>query len=200
MAATNGYCSTAELRVWLGDLPSDVTDAALEDQIEAASRKIDKECDRFFFQLAATTKTYTATDGDYLSIDDLVSVTTLATDANGDRTYGTTWAVTDYDLTPDNASADGMPYTAIVLSPRSAQWFPTIRKAVQITGTWGWPSVPDAIKTATLILAARLYHRKDSPFGVAGSSGVGEVVMIGKTDADVVGLIGPYRRFRVLAI
>lgn len=200
MAVVNGYCTVAELRAWLGDLPSDVTDAILEDAIEAASRKIDGECGRVFYQETATTKTFTADHADYLPIDDLVSVTTLKTDSSGDRTYGTTWATTDYDLTPDDAADRSEPYTAIMLPPNGTQSFTTIRRGVQIVGTWGWPSVPDAVKTATLILAARLFHRKDSPFGVAGSSGLGEVVMIGRVDPDVMALIQPYRRMGLVAV
>lgn len=199
MSITNGYCTLAELKTWLGTTTT-IDDTLLEDAVEAASRKIDRDCDRAFYQLAATARIYTAGRGDYLPIDDLVSVTTLKTDEDGDRTYEQTWATTDYDLTPDNASDVSEPYTAVLLSPRSTKWFPTLRRSVQITGTWGWPAVPDAIKTATLILASRLVKRKDSPLGVAGSSALGEAILLGKADPDVAGLIAPYRRMRVGAI
>lgn len=193
------YCEVEELREWLGTLPADTSDALLLSVILAASRKIDGECGRVFYQEAAATKTFTADHGGYLSIDDLVSVTTLKTD-DGTRTYGTIWATTDYDLTPDNAAARNEPYTSIVLAPNGTQAFTTLRKGVQVVGTWGWPGVPEAVKQATLILASRVFHRKDSPYGVAGSSGLGEVVMIGKVDPDVVALIAPYRRMSVMGV
>jgi hypothetical protein len=200
MALHDPYAETSELREWLGELPADTPDAVLDQAILAASRKIDGDCGRFFYQLPAATRTFTATDAGYLPIHDLVSLTTLKTDLDGDRTYETTWAATDYDLTPDDAFDNGWPYTAVATAPNGVYAFGRLRKGIQIVGTWGWPVVPDPIKTATLILASRLFKRKDSPFGVAGSPGIGEVVMIGRNDPDVAALIAPYRRMAVLGV
>ncbi|MDX2921298.1 hypothetical protein PV370_25695, partial [Streptomyces sp. NE06-03C] len=62
---------------------------------------------------------------------------------------------------------------------------------VQVTARWGWPAVPDEIVQATLIQAARLYKRKDSPEGVTGSAEWG-VVRLSRRDPDVWALIEHY--------
>ena len=47
-------------------------------------------------------------------IDDAVSVTSVATDLDGDGVYETTWTVgTDYWVGPRNAPARGQPYRTI---------------------------------------------------------------------------------------
>lgn len=194
------YCELDDLKARIA-ITDAGDDAALTACILAASRQIDGLTNRVFYQLPATTRTYTAECGDELTVDDLVSATTLKTDTNGDRTYGTTWLTTDYDLIPDNAAANNMPYTRIVLSPKSTQWFPTFRRGVQITGTWGWPAVPDAIAEACLILAQRLFKRPDAPLGVlAATTPDGLGIPLRGNDPDVEALIAPYRRFALLAV
>lgn len=198
---TTTYATLAQLKVRL-DLTADdpEIDDALDRVIASASRAIDKVCDRRFYQLAATTKTYTPECGDTLAIDDLVSVTSLVTDQDGDRTYETTWLVTDYDLTPDNAAADGLPYTRIELSPRTTKWFPVWRRSVQVTGTWGWPAVPEPVTEATLILATRYFRRPTLPFGLAGSPELAPMAELPAVDPDAKALLAPYRRFSVVAV
>jgi len=66
---------------------------------------------------------------------------------------------------------------------------------VQVTGTWGWSSVPTAIKQATIMSATRLYKRYDSPLGVLGFGDLG-VVRISRIDPDIASLLMPYRRIR----
>jgi hypothetical protein len=46
---------------------------------------------------------------------------------------------------------------------------------IQITGVFGWPAVPAAVKQASLISAADLFRMKDAPFGVAGFGEFGAV-------------------------
>jgi hypothetical protein len=82
------------------------------------------------------------------------------------------------------------------------RWFPvaacTGRLArVQVTGTWGWPAVPVDVKQACLLLAARLFIRKESPQGVAGFGEFG-AIRVRSADPDVVALLEPYRRNAVL--
>ena len=52
-------------------------------------------------------------------MDDLLSVTTLKTDEDGDRTYEITWATTDYDLMPYNATLESQaqPYSHLQTTP-----------------------------------------------------------------------------------
>jgi hypothetical protein len=64
---------------------------------------------------------------------------------------------------------------------------------LQVTARWGWSSVPIEVYEACLLKAAALYKRRDSVQGVAGFGDFG-VVRIGRSDPDVIDLLGPYRR------
>lgn len=67
---------------------------------------------------------------------------------------------------------------------------------VSVTARFGWPYVPDEIAQATLILASKLFKRKDSPEGVLGSADWG-AIRVGRRDPDVQMLIEPYTLFGV---
>jgi hypothetical protein len=67
---------------------------------------------------------------------------------------------------------------------------------VQVTGVFGFASVPIAIKQATILAALRAYKRYESPTGVLGFSDMG-VVRIGRLDPDVQRLVDPYRKLRM---
>lgn len=194
MSIVNGYATLAELKARLGI--SDTTDdTVLEAVIEAASRAIDGETGRVFY---ATTDTryFTAEDVDLLFVDDLLSVTTLKTDQDGDRTYETTWSVTDYDLEPYNVT----PYTRIQIAHNGIRSFPTIRRSVEIAGSWGYAATaPDAINEACLLMAARLFKRKGAPFGVLQNPELG-TARIPQIDPDVKLLIRPFIRMDLGAV
>lgn len=196
MAITNGYTDLSTLKSRLDILDTD-DDSMLEGVIEGASRLIDGWCGRVFYEDAAQTKYFTADAIDMLFLhDDLVSVTSLKTDEDGDRVYETTWATTDYDLDP----VTGPPYTRITLAPGGTYGFPTHARAVQIIGTFGYSSVPHAIREACLLQAARLYKRSDAPFGIAGNAEVGELTTLPLIDPDVRQLVQQYRRFDVVGV
>jgi hypothetical protein len=195
MAITNGYCTLAELKARLA-ITDSVDDGVLKAVVEAASRAIDNWTDRVFYATTAT-RYFTAEDGDLLFVDDLLTVTTLKTisqNSAGARTYGDTWATVDYDLEPFNST----PKTRIRINPGGRYAFPTEAKGVEIVGSWGYASTaPDAINEACLLQAARLFKRKDSPFGVAGTPETGTMALP-RLDPDVRMLLEPYRRLEVL--
>ena len=170
-------------------------DTAMEAAINAASRFIDKFCGRHFYS-ATETRTYDPTDNYTVYVDDLLSVTTLKADEDGNGVYETTWATTDYNLQPYNAITDGQPYTWIEVSAGGTKLFPaTVRKSVQIAGSFGYSvATPTDVKMACLIQSSRLFMRKDSPYGIAGTSELGLMQMIPKLDADAQMLLEPYRR------
>ena len=201
MAITNGYATLAELRARMNIPTADTgSDTIYEATIEAASRAIDGFCGRRFYQLATTTRYFTADDSAYLEIDDLVSISSngLTTDSDGDRTYEDTWATTDYDLMPFNASDISWPYTYIETTPAGLLSFPTTRKGIKIAGTWGWPAVPDAVNEACLLQAARYAKRPAAPFGFdLGGADQGAALRIPQIDPDVKGLLAPYRRITI---
>lgn len=196
--ATNGYVTLSELKSRL-DITSTSYDSLLDQAIEAASRQIDAYTGRRFYRTASDeTRYYTATDPDLLLLpDDLGSLTSLATDDDGDRVYETSWASTDYDLEPANAALDGQPYTAIRVTPLGRYTFPSTQRGVKLVGTFGYSalaSVPDAVAEACAIQAARLFKRRDSPFGMAGSPEFGVLRTVPAIDPDVRALLAPFVR------
>lgn len=204
MTITNGYATLAELKARIGIASDDtVGDSQLEAIVEAASRAIDEHCGRrFYADSTAGARYYTAEFSDLLFLpDDVISVTTLATDSDGDRTYEDTWETTDYDLQPDNASTDGRPYTRIQITPAGRYAFPVgVRRGVKLTAVYGWSAAPKPVKEATLIQAGRLWARKDAPFGIMGSAEFGQMQAIPRLDPDVLMLLLPFRRMGVSGI
>ena len=193
MAITNGYCTLADLKARIfTDTPSvdAARDALIEGTIEAASRWIDTWTGHQFFATTAT-RYFTADHRDWLPVPDLLTVTTLKTDDDGNRVYETTWAATDYDLHPFN----NPPYQWIELPPNGLKTFPLYARGVEIAGTWGYASAtPDAVNEACLLLAARLWKRKDTILGVSGVSQLGQLTVKVPVDDDIRGLLAAYMR------
>jgi hypothetical protein len=176
-------------------------ESVLEQTIESASRQIDGLTGDRFYRADAQTRYFTAEDADYLAVDSLRAVTTIKTDEDGDGTYENTWATTDYRLRPVNAATDGHPYTTIGLKPNGQYAFPRGMEAgVEIVGNWGWAAVPHAIREATIVLAIRLFKLKDAPYGIAGTTELGQAVYVPKEAPEVKAHIAPYRRVGVTAI
>lgn len=197
MAIVQGYCTLDQLKerltISLGD---DADDATLEQNIEAASRAVDGLCGRFFYSATAQTKYYATDFPDMVEVDDLVSVTTLKTDEDGDRVYETTWSATDFELEPSS----GPPFTRIYITPTSSYAFPWGRRSIQVVGTFGWAAVPDAVREASLLLAARYHSRRNTPLGIqVGKPEFGNLSIPGK-DPDVERLLMPYRRFALIGV
>jgi len=201
--ARNLYVSVSRLKGELDSVNTSWTAAEttmLEELAEAVSRKIDRECGfplRQFYQSSANTARYfTSDDGAELVIPDLVSIDTngLTTDADGDRTYETTWATTDYDLEPFNASEYDEPYTYIHVTPTGRYSFPTHAKGVKITGTWGWPAVPRETSGACMLESKRAWQQAQSPSGVISSDELGRFMIEPELHPKTLALIGTLRR------
>jgi hypothetical protein len=195
------YAPMAMLKSRLGIPDSDTTDDfELHGACFAASRSIEQYCERTFYRSSSAERTFEARG--YYRLDlpeynDLVSVTTFATDSSGDGVAETVWSTTDYQLLPYNPSAapEQKPYTKVKAINRTfpVVYPPMVRTdLVHITGVWGWPSVPWAIKQATLILAAEMFKLKDAPFGIAGFGDFG--VLRIRDNPKLAAYAGPYRR------
>lgn len=202
MAITQGYCTLADIKASLRIPTSDtVDDALLELAVETASRQIDDHCERVFYSIADTSRTFAPLDSYNCEIDDLVTLTSLKTSSVANGTFDTTWTSTDYQLEPLNGIAGGIssPKTFIraVGSYLFTQGYQNQKEAtVEITGTFGWASVPTAIKYATILLSSRLFKRMDSPLGVAGIGDIG-VIRVSRIDPDIDALIQPFKKLRM---
>jgi hypothetical protein len=201
LAITNGYASLSEVKAALRIIDT-VDDSLLEMAVESASRLIDGHAGRKFFSSGTAVRYFAAVDELVCDVDDLASSTiTLATSANADGVYDIIWKPTDYQLEPLNGELDGLtwPYTRI----RAIQdfLFPILGKEalVKVTGVFGWPSIPVAIKQACIIQASRIFKRLDSPLGVAGFGDMGAMRVSRDLDPDVAQLVMPYRRMRSFA-
>jgi hypothetical protein len=196
MAITNGYATLLDVKAALR-ITDSIDDSLLETAIESASRMIDGFTARTFSNAGTAVRNFSATDAINLIIDDAITVTKVeSTDEIGD-TY-TEWTATDYQLEPVNGRADGLysPFTGI-RAVNTYTW-PVVdyQALVKITGTWGWPTIPTAVKQATIIQASRLYKRLDSPLGVLGMGDLGQIRISRYLDPDVEQLVMPYRIMR----
>ena len=196
MAITNGYATLVDVKRQL-DITDSVDDTLLELCIESASRAIDNMTERVFFQGTAT-RIFVPDDSFYTPIDDLYSVTSVKTADDADQVYDITWQTTDYQLEPLNGTVNGTPWPYTGIRAVGDFLWPTVgaEATVQITGVWGWPSVPTAIKQACILQSARYYKRSDSPMGVAGFDAMG-AVRLSNVDPDIYTLLEPYKKIRM---
>lgn len=162
----------------------------------AASRAIDKKCNRQFGQISTPAArvyrrppAYDAVSGLWvLEIDDVQDLT-------GMLVNGVSFASSGASLLPDNAPADGEPWQRIGLP--SYSYNPGA--ATTITARWGWSAVPTQVVAAAKLQCSRWNARRDSPYGIAGSPDTGsEMRLLARLDPDVATtLAGLSRRRRV---
>jgi hypothetical protein len=196
MALTNPYCSLNELKASLG-ITDNIDDTILESAINSASRAIDRYCARNFYKVTAT-RLYAPRDSYLTDIDDLVSLTSLKTTDDDTQTFDVTWSAEDYQLEPLNGVVDGMPTPYTRIRAIGDYTFNTLggEATVQVVGVFGFDSVPDEVNFATILQAAKLYKRKDSPLGViSGEYGAMRVGV--RLDPQVSELVDAWRRIRV---
>lgn len=190
MAWQPDYVTTEELKAFLR-IDDTVDDDLLAYAVAAASRSVDKFCNRQFGLLAAVQdRVYTArwdvVLGRYVvDIDDLMTTTGLVITGAA--------AITDYTLRPSNADLNGRPWTRIILNSGGRSDL----DGITVTAKFGWTDVPVTVQQATLVQSSRLFKRKDAPFGIAGSPELGsEMRLLAKVDPDVAVVLSPYQRRR----
>jgi hypothetical protein len=196
MAIVNGYCSLADVKS-SARITDNVDDSMLELAVESASRLIDSYTQRYFYNAGTATRLFAPQDSYITEIDDLTTLTTLQT-SDGDN-FGTTWAAKDYQLEPLNGVVDGLtgyPATRIRAVDDFLFNYLDGEATVRIAGVWGWSAVPTAVKQATVIQAARIFKRNDSPLGIAGFGEMGAIRVGTQLDPDVKQLIEAYRKVR----
>lgn len=155
------YASLAEFKAWVttrgGTVGADAADdTTLTALLEAASRYVDRETGRRFYQDASDNDYYYSGEDDEfrVKLPDFASITAVYSDYTGVWSYSLL-AATDYTTTPDNAALEGLPFTGLEIAPTSltSAYFPHERKGVKVTGKRGWPAVPSHIKTAVMAIA-----------------------------------------------
>ncbi|WP_028192941.1 hypothetical protein [Salinispora pacifica] len=192
------YCTPEELKSRVG-IADSISDLEILGAVITVSRWIEDHCERTFHQTAVT-RTFDSCDAYLLAVDDLVSVTSVATDTSRDGTFATTWTATDYQLLPLNpaAGSETRPYTS--LRSVGNHTFPlrsgTDREGLtQIVGVFGWAVVPAAVRQAAAIWATDLLKLSGMAFGIAGYGEYGPVRA--RPNPIVDALLAPYRRHPV---
>lgn len=145
MQLTNVYATLDEFKAkfYPAGVTTDTTeDTILKNVLENICRAMDLAYARHWFSVTAT-RYFSASAPQFCMVDDLLAITTLATDDAGDRNYSTTWNASDYDLEPFNAPnlSPAQPYTQISVAPNSGKRFPSFRRGVKIVGTFGYCDV-----------------------------------------------------------
>lgn len=196
MTITNGYTTLNDVKAALRIVDS-ADDALIELAIETASRDIDGYCNRTFYNAGTAARYFAAQDELVCQVDDLAGTAiTLQTDQNADGNFALTWTPSNYQLEPLNGYSNGQvwPYTRIRASLNYL--FPVTNDLalVKVTGVWGWPSIPTAIKYACTIQAQRLFKRYDSPLGIIGFGDMGGIRVGSRLDPDVALAVDPYRK------
>ena len=164
-----------------------ITDTADDSQaqisIQSVCQWVNEYCGRHFNRITEA-RTFEPDNIWLLNIDDVVTVSALALDMDGDGVYELSLTQNvDYQLRLGkglynvNSTGIARPYTQVQII-QTGKWLPftwpyTTLNRVQITGTWGWPAVPPGVTEAAFILAADIFKMKDAPFGLAGSADLG---------------------------
>lgn len=184
------YLTAAELRTYLY-VSDSLDDVQLQTWVTAASRAIDRKCNRQFGQLAAPAgrayrrpAVYDVVSGLWLlEIDDVQDITGMTV---GGVAYASSGAV----LLPDNAPADGIPYERLGFTDAPDA-------PIAVTARWGWSAVPAQVPGAVKLQANRWNARRASPLGVAGSPDQGsEIRLLSRLDPDVATTLAGLARRR----
>mgnify|MGYP001194201620 CR=1 FL=1 len=202
------YATVAELRKTINRRPNDTSaDELLALALTEASRSVEQWCDgrKFWLDDTPSVKVYRPSEvgfagpgvvwatehGWRLWVHDIGAAGyTVETSSDG-TTWTTLTEGVDFETYPDNALSLGRAIEALV----STSGWPA---RVRVTARWGWPAVPAAVSGATRIQARRLYSRKDSPEGIAGSSEWG-LIRVPNLDPDVRALLREFHTEAMIA-
>lgn len=198
MAWKPDYLTLAEAKAFLR-VTDTVDDVEIAGWITSASRAIDARCNRQFGQAAApVVRTYRRvpyydlTTGLWqIEIDDVQDVTAATIN-------GVAFASSGAVMLPDNAPAEGRPWTRIGFVVWPFPQAPGVPQLNTLSMRWGWTAFPAQVPAATKLQVSRWNYRRDSPQGVTGSPDTGGVRLLAKLDPDVAtSLRGLCRRRRV---
>lgn len=192
------YATLAQLKAQLTIADTD-RDNLLTAALNAASGRVNKFCGRTFSLDSSPTARLFDPDqriarrpggAEVFLIDDIGDAT--FTVETGYYTTGATYTtIIDFATDRPNAIAEGYPITGLL---RAYGWYTGPSNRLRVTAKWGWPAVPDEVVEATLILAAKMFRRKDSPEdGVLGASDWGRV-RVSRTDSYMIDLLGSFAR------
>lgn len=192
------YATLADLRSWLS-IDDSWDDGTLSATLSAAESAVEAHCGQLFTSVTAT-RLFVPDDELLLFLNQSPIATaagmSISMDVDNNGSYETSVPSTDWLLEPINGlgptGETGWPYTRIrLINGRTWTASDWGRPTVQITAQWGWPTVPEAVRQATLIGAAWLWSQKASPTGVQMTE-FGPMTIRSMPQAER--LLAPYRR------
>jgi hypothetical protein len=168
--------------------------------LDAASAVLDRICNRpdGFLAQAPSARTYLGTDKDYIFIDECAAVTLVETRSSSSSAWTTVTGWFPFAGDPKTPVSRG-PYSGVI---RESGVFMTYRfMSVQITAKWGYAlTVPDQVKQATIMQAARWYKRGESAWADATASGeMGQLLYRKAFDPDIENIVKNGRLIRPAA-
>lgn len=157
--------------------------------LDAASTAVEELCGRVFtLAEEPSARDFCVLSPTLASVDDIATATGVEVSVRaGDSSWS---ALADWWLLPPNEGALGRPFTHLGAGSLPVD---PMRPTLRVTAVWGWQKVPAPVTEAVLLIASRLYARRDSPTGVAGFGDMG-VVRVSSTDVDVTERLRPYIR------
>lgn len=193
------YQSGSALKETLSLVGETFMDNDIDLALEAASRGIDELCNDRFYPAPGTYVFDPESPYRVKLRPSAATITSVAVDMDGDGTHETPLDSSDYLAWPYNNPNEAKPWWELHLR-RDGIRFPNRPAAVQVAGTFGWGTIPAPITQATGLLAAKLLKRsREAPFGIAVFGTEGGVAMrIARTDPDIMFLLGPFMRDRVV--
>jgi len=205
MALGDPYVLLARLKDYLKIKPEKTEqDDNLNDAINSASGEINKHCNRQFNKAdSATARIYEPDDAYTVTVDDFWTTDGLIVevDTEGDGSFSTVVPSSDYELYPRNGVVDGetgWPVYEICLVNGTFPIYNRRRGVVRVTAKWGWAVVPEAVRQATVIIAAETFQLKDAPFGTAGMDQFGNIYHV-RDNRIAAGKLARYCRRRIPA-
>jgi hypothetical protein len=154
-------------------------DSDLQNAVTAASRTVDDMTGRTFSPgPTGEERWFRPVSADYLIVGDMISITSL-----------------EVSEQPYLVDTDWYRESTDVIRPLNGMLtFPVGRRAVKVTGQWGWTTPPAEVQQATQIIATQLFKRvREAPFGII--SPIDEAgIRLGRYDPQVQWLLDKYTR------
>lgn len=189
----------AENTTYFTNAEGDSLDDVISQCLDAATRGIENDCGRVFEEIEGEIRTFRVDDNGRLAFVDLIadSVVEVLYDTDGDDTPETALADTDYILYPLTDDRGRLPerYQSMRRRARGAVW-PAPGSLVSIEADWGYVesdgSPPADIVMACLLLAGRMFARREAKLGAVSVPGMGTVGMVKGSDQDYLDRIRNY--------
>lgn len=188
MAIGDPYVTLAELKEYVGiNATTDLKDEVLQWALGSATQEINNCCEREFNKSDdALPRTFRASHRWYLDVDDFYTV-------DGLTVNGVAYNPDHYDLLPANGFRNGVPgWPFNSLEVVGGGYTFSQSSVVTVVAHWGWAQVPDPIRQACFMMAAKNYKLADAPTGVAGFGEFGVVRV--REMPDITNKLRPYKR------